>query len=286
MNNTSSTGSLAVLVTAELARLTSRDKLICELLAVHHTLTTDQLAEVVFGSLGRARNRLAELHRRGILDRFRHYHRPGTQSWRWTLGPVGAAIRAAAGGEAFPRPATVRAATARLAASPHLDHLIGTNGFFTALHAHARAHPGTRVVRWWSEATCRTATGGAVRPDALGVWADGRRRVPFWLEYDTGTETVARVAAKLSGYAQLAGSPWAALSVLVFTSGGARRETALHAALARAASGTTLNVATATADAGGPAGPVWRRIGHGDRVALADLPAAPVPADDGPDAPP
>ena len=43
-----------------------------------------------------------------ILDRFRHYQPPGSQSWRWTLGPVGAAIVAASRGEPMPRPVAVR----------------------------------------------------------------------------------------------------------------------------------------------------------------------------------
>src|SRR5438874_1020525 len=116
---------------------TPRDRLILDLLADHHTFTTDQLADLAFTSLGRTRNRLSDLHARGVLDRFRHYQRPGSQSWRWTLGPVGAAIVAASRGEPMPRPVTVRDATARLAMSPTLPHLLAVNGFFVALTAHA-----------------------------------------------------------------------------------------------------------------------------------------------------
>ena len=80
----------ASVVAGELARLTPRDRLILDLLDQHQTFTTDQLVDLAFGSVGRARNRLNTLYGRDILDRFRHYQRPGSQSWRWTLGPVGA----------------------------------------------------------------------------------------------------------------------------------------------------------------------------------------------------
>ncbi len=178
----------APVVAAELSRITPRDRLILDLLADHHTFTTDQLADLAFTSLGRTRNRLSDLHARGVLDRFRHYQRPGSQSWRWTLGPLGAAIVAASRGEPMPRPVAVREATARLAMSPTLPHLLAVNGFFVALTAHARTRrDGARLARWWNEARCRDACGNLVRPDGHGVWHTGGRAVPFWLEMDLGT---------------------------------------------------------------------------------------------------
>ncbi|WP_433530254.1 replication-relaxation family protein [Micromonospora sp. CA-263727] len=258
---------------AELGRLTPRDRLLLDLLDQHRTFTTDQLVDLAFGSVGRARNRLNTLRDRDILDRFRHYQRPGSQAWRWTLGPVGAALLAAGRGEALPRPAAVRDATARLAMSPALAHLIAVNGFFVALTAHARAYPGARLVRWWNEARCREACGNLVRPDGHGVWADNGRTVPFWVEADLGTETLGRVVGKLTGYAAL--PPRLAYPVL-FWLPTAARETNLHTHLQRTGVPDGLTVATATADhasaSGGPAGPVWRIVGHPDRVSLADLP--------------
>ncbi len=275
---TSATGSLrltASVVAAELGRLTPRDRLLLDLLDQHRTFTTDQLVDLAFGSVGRARNRLNTLHDRDILDRFRHYQRPGSQAWRWTLGPVGAALIAAGRGETLPRPAVVRDATARLAMSPTLAHLLTVNGFFVALTAHARTYAGARLVRWWNEARCREACGTLVRPDGHGVWADNGRTVPFWVEADLGTETLARVAGKLTGYAAL--PPRRAYPVL-FWLPTAARETNLHANLRRTGlpDGLTVATATATADhataSGGPPGPVWRIVGHPDRVRLADLP--------------
>jgi len=280
-----SAARLTAVVAAELSRITPRDRLILDLLDQHRTFTTDQLADLTFGTVGRARARLNTLHGRGVLDRFRHYQRPGSQSWRWTLGPLGAAIMAAARGEALPRPSAVRDATARLATSPTLGHLLAVNGFFVALTAHARTrdsgHDGARLARWWNEARCREACGNLVRPDGHGVWAVGGRAVPFWLEADLATEPLSRVAGKLTGYAHL--GPRLAYPVLFWLTTAAR-EANLHHLLTRTGVPDGLTVATGAADStgeraagtGGPAGRVWRVPGHVERVALSDLSASTV----------
>jgi hypothetical protein len=262
-------------VTGELGRLTDRDQWILTLLDEHKVFTTEQLTEVAFGALGRARNRLNTLHQRGVLDRFRHLVRPGSQSWRWTLGPVGAAILAAGRDQPPPRPGSVREATMRLAASPQLPHRLGVNGFFTTLHAHARHHTGMELAGWWSEARARRATGDLARPDAAGLWQEAGRRVAFWLEYDRGTEPVrSRLAGKLDDYANLAGTKWA--FPLLFWLPTAARESHLHTALTAAGPVEGLLVATThdqLAQArGGPAGPVWLPVGQTTRLRLADLP--------------
>lgn len=262
-------------IVAELARLTGRDRRILALLGEHATFTTDQIAALAFGSLGRARNRLALLHQRGLLDRFRHYQRPGSQSWRWTLAPLGAALLAAARGQPDPRPSAVRAATARLATSPALDHRLAVNGFFVALAAHARHHPNVRLARWWNETRCRDAAGNLVRPDGHGLWHVDGRAVPFWVEVDLGTEPLQRLADKLTrGYAQLVGTR-RGYPVLFWLPGPAR-ETHLRTLLARTELPDGLVVATATPSHGQPAESVWHLHGHPGRLALADLPMSTV----------
>ena len=265
----------AGVVAAELARITPRDRLLLDLLFDHKTFTTELLAALAFGTLGRARNRLNTLHTRDVLDRFRHYQRPGSQSWRWTLGPLGAAIVAASRGEALPRPSAVRDVTARLATSPMLAHLLTVNGFFVALTAYARHRDGYEVARWWNEARAREAAGNLVRPDGHGVWVAAGRRVPFWAEVDLGTEPLRRVAAKLTGYAHLAGTRRG--FPVLFWLPSAVREANLHAHLARTGLPAGVTVATGAADHaaghGGPAGRVWHVVGQpGARVALAELP--------------
>lgn len=260
----------ASVVAGELTRLTPRDRLLLDLLDQHKTFTTEQIHTLAFTSLARTRIRLSQLYTREVLDRFRHYIRPGSQSWRWTLGPVGAAILAAGRGDTLPRPAAVRDATARLAMSPTLGHLVTANGFFVALTGHARTHSGTRLGRWWNEARCREAVGTVVRPDGHGVWVAGGRAVPFWLEADLGTETLSRVVGKLTGYAAL--PPPRAFPVL-FWLPTAAREANLHAHLARAGVPDGVIVATAVDNNApdGPAAPVWRVVGEAGRVTLADL---------------
>lgn len=279
----SSSRLTASVVAGELARLTPRDRLLLDLLDQHGTFTTDHLAQLAFGSLGRARNRLNLMYARDILDRFRHYQRPGSQAWRWTLGPVGAALLAAGRGATMPRPAAVRDATARLAMSPRLNHLLATNGFFVALTAHARTRSGVRLARWWNETRCREATGNLVRPDGHGVWVTGGRAVPFWLEMDLGTETVGRVADKLTGYAAL--GPRRAYPV-AFWLPTAAREANLHAHLSRTGLPDGVSVATGADDYaaahGGPTGPVWWVPGDPQRVTLADLPGSTITGDGAP----
>lgn len=264
----------ASVVAGELTRLTPRDRLLLDLLDQHKTLTTDQITTLAFTSVARARIRLGQLRDRDILDRFRHYQRPGSQSWRWCLGPTGAAILAAGRGDTLPRPAAVRDTTARLAMSPTLPHLLAVNGFFVALTGHARTHGG-RLTRWYNETHSRAATGNLVRPDGHGVWATGGRAVPFWLEVDLGTETLSRVVGKLPGYAAL--PPPRAYPVLFWLPTTAR-EANLHTHLTRTGIPDGVTVATAAVghapDAGGPAGAVWWVAGQPGRVSLADL--APV----------
>jgi Replication-relaxation len=259
----------ASVVAREVGRLTPRDRLLLTLLDQHQTFTTEQLADLAFGTLGRARNRLNLLLERDILDRFRHYQRPGSQSWRWCLGPIGAAILAAGRGAPLPRPSAVRDTTARLATNPILGHLITTNGFFVALTAYARTHDNTRLARWWNEAECREAVGTVVRPDGHGVWIDGGRAVPFWLETDLGTETLSRVVGKLTGYAAL---PTSRAYPVLFWFPTAARELNFHAHLTRPGVPDGVTVATAVAaDTGGPAGPVWRVTRQPGRVSPAEL---------------
>jgi hypothetical protein len=274
-NLATSSGSrvTASAVASELSRITPRDRYLLELLHQHGTLTTDQLTACAFGTVGRARNRLNLLRDRGVLDRFRHYHRPGSQSWRWVLAPLGAAIVAASQGEALPRPAAVRDATARLATSPRLDHLLVVNGFFVALAAYARDHDGAELVRWWNEARCREACANLVRPDGHGLWRARGSRVPFWLEVDLGSEQVWRVAGKLAGYAHLGDRR---TYPVLFWLPTTQREANLHAHLAHHGVPGGVTIATATMDTtdpDGPAGRVWRTPDHPGRVWLADLPA-------------
>lgn len=85
-----------------------------------------------------------------------------------------------------------------------------------------------------------------MRPDAFGEWHEDGVAVEFFLEYDRGTETLARLVDKLGGYerfeAERGASSW-----VVFAFGSPRREATARRALA--------TVPAATAALGGPLRP-------------------------------
>lgn len=248
-------------------RLTQRDRTICRLLYEHRVLTTSQIADVGFASLRKAQERMALLHRLEVADHFRPRSWAGTGPYHHTLGPAGAAVIAAERGvEVRDLPWRRDAATA-LAASQRLGHLVATNGFFTALLRTCRRHPGSELAEWWSEQRCAAVWGKVVRPDGYGVWVEDDRRLPFLLEYDCGTERLARLEAKLPGYARLARAAKHPTWVLFcFTSPA--REAAARKVLRHPA----VPVATAVVERGAtPDGPLWLALSDSGRRRLVDL---------------
>ena len=210
-----------------LDRLTWRDRQLVTALADHQVLTTGQLTDLAFPSLKVAQRRLLQLHRMRLVDRFRWHQPVGSQAWHYTLGPAGAALIAATRGSEPPSAAQLRSRQLRQAANPRLPHLLGLNGVFTALAAHARTHPDTCLDAWWSEKRCAEHYGQLVRPDGYGAWTEHHRHVEFFLEYDTGIEPLGRVTAKLAGYHDLATAGGPQHPVL-FCLPSNRREANLH----------------------------------------------------------
>ena len=241
-------------------RLTERDRELCRILSVHRVLTTRQLYDIAFPTVRRAERRLQALHGWKVLDRFRPRYWSGSAPFHWLLGPAGAAVLAAEAGldpaQSGWRPDTAAA----LARSQRLAHLIGVNGTFTSLIRAARTRPDSALAEWWSEARCTAAWGEVVRPDGYGVWTQDGARLPFLLEYDTGSERVGRLTSKLTGYERLArefGHPtWVCF---LFPTPG--REAAARPALAH----PTVPVATAVLAAGqDPSAAVWQPVGRGN----------------------
>ncbi len=255
-------------------RLTERDRFLCRVLWEHRVLTTEQICDLCFTGLVTAQHRLVALYRLGVLDRFRPLRPTGSESWRYTLGPMGAALVAAERGVEAPRPSVLRDRVVALAAGQRTSHTLGVNGFFCALHKAARERPGAEVVAWWSERRCAAEWGELVRPDVYGIWGEDGRRVEFFLEHDTGSEPLSRVAQKLAGYRDLAEADGAARPVLFWLATPGREP-----ALRRALTGTTLPVATAVVGAGSPAGAVWLVAGEQvPRRRLAELSGRPAEA--------
>ncbi len=238
-------------------RLTERDRRICRLLYDHRVLTTAQVADIGFDSLRKAQARLALLHALEVVDRFRFRSWSGTSPYHVVLGVAGAAVIAAERGVTVADLAWRRQTATALSTNRQLAHLVGCNGVLTALLRTARTRPGCALDEWWSARRCAAAWGEIVRPDAYAVWVEDGVRLPFLLEYDTGTETLGRLAAKLERYARLAravGHPtWV---LFAFPSVG--REAAARRVLAHP------QVPVATAVLGphsAPDGPLWQAIG-------------------------
>jgi hypothetical protein len=257
-----------------LRELTKRDLLLLRILHEHQVLTAEQIARLSFPSLDRAQQRLRQLTTRTVLDRFRTAVRPGSQAWRYTLGPIGEAIIAADYDRPAPRPAVHTDRVLRLARSPRLEHLLGINDFFITLAHDARQHPD-HALRWWlNEHRATDLCVGLARPDGFGTWTEhtpsGTREMSFFLEHDTGTERpLTRLADKLPGYAEarLGGGPD---HPVLFWLPSRRRETHLHDVLAQTT--TPVRVATATQDGDtSPAERAWLIPGERTRRRLIDL---------------
>ncbi len=243
-------------------------------------LTTNQIAAIEFLSVRRAQDRLRHLRELGVVFAFREsYLRGGTSQTRYALGYLGARLIAAQRAERPPAPKAYTESLERLALWPKLEHQLGVNDFFCTLAAHrnrARLREAGRdgevdgLTQWWSERRCteffwKYQGGGRetrLRPDGYGCWEERGRTVRFFLEHDTGTESLTKVTGKLDDYAAF---PTDAFGVLLFSVHSTRREIALRTALRRALGGSEPGfvIATAARDdstfghADGPAGPIW-----------------------------
>ncbi|MGQ0773482.1 MAG: replication-relaxation family protein [Pseudonocardiales bacterium] len=258
-------------------RLVDRDRRLLALLAEHKVLTTNQIAAIEFLSVRRAQDRLRQLREMGVVFAFREsYSRGGTSQTRYALGYLGARLIAAQRAERPPAPKAYTESLERLALWPKLDHQLGVNDFFCALAAHrnpARLREARRegevdgLTQWWSERRCteffwKYQGGGRetrLRPDGYGCWEEHGRTVRFFLEHDTGTESLTKVTGKIDDYAAF---PTDAFGVLLFSVHSTRREIALRAALHRALAGNEPGfvIATAARDhrhADDSAGPIW-----------------------------
>jgi hypothetical protein len=268
-----SRGDLDRRLLSVLNRVTERDRVLCRLLYEHRVLTTPQITDVAFTGARRTRTRLVELATLDIVDRFRPQTWSTPAAFHWVLGTLGTALIAAEHGVEIAELDWRAGLVHDLAVSQRLNHLVGINGFFTALLRTTRTRPGTDLEEWWSERRCAREWGEVVRPDGYGVWAETdtarhQTRLPFLLEYDNGTERLDRLTDKLPGYAALAtaaGHPnW-----VLFTFPTPRREIAARTVLAHPdvpVATTTLTPDTTPDQA------IWLPVGTQDpRVRLIDL---------------
>ena len=235
-----SAGRLArgpALTAAFAARLTARDRWLLRMIHEHRVLTTGQITQLAFGTTRAANARMTTLYRYRAVDRFRPLAAAGSSPLHYILDEAGATLLTAEDGITLADLGYRADRAMGIALSPRLSHDVGANGVFTALAAAARASGGQAALEtWWSERRCAAAWGDHARPDGYGRWAEQLPgRLPavtdFFLEYDTGTESLARLVGKLAGYAALAARTGITTPVL-FHLRSPRREAALHARLA------------------------------------------------------
>jgi hypothetical protein len=269
-------GLVAVLA----GRLTTRDRWLLRMLAEHRVFTTPQITALCFTSERVTRSRLQMLHLHHALHRARPLAPVGSHPYHWVLDTAGAAVLAAEDGISLKESRWRRDHAHAVLHSASLGHTVGVNGVFCGLVAHARANPATRLVAWWGERRCGGHVGDVVRPDGYAHWHTGRRHVEFFLEYDTGTESLPILVRKIDKYAELGRITGLTIPVL-FVLPTARREANLRHAVSDIQTPAATTNTDALNAAGDASGPCWQPIGRrGPRLdlpGLADASALPNP---------
>ncbi|WP_280486114.1 replication-relaxation family protein [Nocardia cyriacigeorgica] len=171
-----------------------------------------------------------------LEHRFRPWRARGSAPMHWVLAPAGAGVLAAEAGITVRELGYQYQRALAIGHSLHLTHTLGVVEWFTALIAHPaldqRGDPA-QVLGWWSQTRCERLWGDLARPDAWGRYRHAEAVLDFYLEYDLeSTTALSRVAAKLTGYAELARTTGVVAPVLLWVPSSAR-ETKARAALRR-----------------------------------------------------
>lgn len=248
--------------------LTDRDRKLLEDLLEHRVLTIHQIEEMYFNSGPVTRRRMVRLTRLGVVLRF-ETPALGSSPYHYVLSTFGARVVAAQRGVEFKELKFREEDVESLPYNPELRHLLGVNGFFARLIQACRDDGDHRVAEWWGERRCRRQWGKIVFPDAYARLHGPHGGVSFLLEYDRGTESPSRLAAKLTAYARLglgADRP----DALLFCFPDPDREVSARRRLHGVGG---LVVATASWDRVGeePLGPVWLPTETQQRVPLIEL---------------
>jgi predicted transcriptional regulator len=263
------------MVMAVAHRLTERDRSILTMIYRHRVFTTDQLAEMFFDNINTAQHRLTTLYQLRLVERFQPIDRRYvSQPYHYVLDQLGAMVVAAEADKDPDKTHWQQERALAIGRSQRLAHLVGTNGFFSALLGEGRRRDDCGLSLWWSERYCASNFNEIARPDGLGIWEEGGAKITFCLEYDRSTETLERLEKKLRSYEDLQIASGYAYWVL-FCFGHPRREAGARRALAQ----STVPVATAAlGPTQRPHEAVWAPIGYGGcRMHLAELAGVPHP---------
>jgi hypothetical protein len=196
------------------ARLTARDRALLERLGEHEPLTTCELRLLFFTGESRCRRRLRTLEAEQLLVRVfpARPGRGGSREALWFLSSEGRRLVGAPGRRA---PGL---------SIPDLDHRRAVARFFCTLTEHSLQRREEGLWSWRGERSCEQGLGGGARPDGYGRYLHPAGEITFYLELDRGTETQARLHAKLDSYlAQLATNKDAARANILLLVQGNRR---------------------------------------------------------------
>lgn len=259
--------------------LTDRDVQICRALWEFRVLTTHQIFEFFFSTPARARKRLIQLYRRGIITRFRPPTRPGSHPQHYVLDELGAKIVAGYLGIDFKELGYRRDRVLGWSRSQRLSHLREANDFWSRLSWACTRSPDHTLALSEGEASAGRRVGSEqtnAHPDGLGVLDGHGVRCVMALELDRGTETVERLVAKLRHYDLLGfgkNPPWA----LLFCLHSERREANVHKHLYPM---DGLVIATNTLDRhlNDPLGANWLPVRENVRYTLLQLPSRGTPS--------
>jgi hypothetical protein len=249
--------------------VTERDQLICLDLHEHRVLTTEQLYELHFSSIQRARARLSRLYELGVIWRTRPRTHVGSLPWHYILDDMGAMIVAEYLG-IDQREVGYRSDQKRtLIDNQRLRHTRAANGFFSRMIFAARSTPSSiRVAEWRGEVWCARRWQLHVRPDGYGRIERPSGSLELVLELDLGTENRGRLEDKMERYRVLARATTAPDIVLFCFPSSAR-----EASARRVLGGTPMPVATGTFDRhlNDPLGPNWLLVDGDRRIRVSDL---------------
>ncbi len=190
----------------ELARhLTERDREIALALYEQQLLTTDQLSLLFFSSKRRAQDRLRFLYDERVLDRF-YPSRPyglGKPPAHWLLDEGGAILVAASLN--LERKQLGWQRRDDWASYPQLLHRLEVNHFVIDLIATTLKDESVGVSEWWGSrsAAARLSDRGRYSrpiPDSGFVLETRDGPIECYLEWDRGTETLARLGEKVKLY--------------------------------------------------------------------------------------
>jgi hypothetical protein len=253
-------------------RVTERDRAIAASLYEQRVLTAQQLYELYFDSLDRARDRLAQLHQLGVVERFRPYRQYGSHPYHYLLGHAGALLLSSERGIEVGELDYSRAKTLRLASSQQLRHQVQANGIVTRLAQALRAAPGAALLEWRGQRRCAQTWGELVRPDAHLRLQLSKRELALWLEHDRSTETHHRLQEKLDRYEELALALERPVTLLLTLTSDRREREARH--VLRPTSDVLLLSTTIERHHADPLASNWLPAAGQTRIALDDLPRA------------